>query len=408
MVDHPMPDSPTEAPAPGSSTIAEAAEPKTYLRFALAQRIEHAVFLSAFTILAVTGLAQKFATSPGGEFILGMLGGIETARIIHRTAAVVMMLESVYHILAVLYRVMVRRVSVSMMPVVEDLQHLVQDVLFYLGRKAEKARYGRYSYVEKAEYFALVWGTLIMAITGFMMWNPIATARFLPGEAIPAAKAAHGGEALLAVLAIVLWHFYHVHFRHLNLSMFTGRLSREEMEREHPAELEQIEAGQIPAPPPPEVIRRRETRYFPVAAAVALVMGIGFYQFVTFEQTAVTTIPPGEAAPAFSPQTPTPAPMLPPAATPSGVQEASWAGRFEGLFRDRCSTCHGFTSVAGLTLADYASALEGGDTGPGIVPGDPEGSLVVQVQSVGDHPGQLTAAELEEVIAWIRAGAPEN
>ncbi|HEX9676412.1 MAG TPA: cytochrome b/b6 domain-containing protein, partial [Anaerolineales bacterium] len=199
------------------------AEPSsTYPRFERSQRIEHAVFLTAFTILAVTGLAQKFATAPLGGAILGALGGIETARVIHRITAVVMMAESIYHLLAVLHRVLVRRLALSMLPALDDLKDLLRDLGFYLGLRQARSRPGRYSYVEKAEYFALVWGTLIMILTGFMMWNPIATANLLPGEAIPAAKSAHGNEALLAVLAIVLWHFYHVHIRHFNRSMFTG------------------------------------------------------------------------------------------------------------------------------------------------------------------------------------------
>ena len=90
--------------------------------------------------------------------------------------------------------------------------------------KVEPPQEARYTFGEKVEYWSVVWGTVIMAVTGFMMWNPISTLRFLPGEAIPAAKAAHGGEAVLAVLAIIIWHFYHVHIKTFNKSMFTGKL----------------------------------------------------------------------------------------------------------------------------------------------------------------------------------------
>lgn len=381
---------------------------KTYRRFDRSQRIEHNVFFIAFTILGITGLAQKFATSPGGDFLLRIMGGIETVRVIHRSAAIVLMAVAIYHILGLLYRVTVRRINLSIMPALKDFRDLMQDVLFYLGLRNTRARYGRYSYVEKAEYWAMVWGTLIMAVTGFMMWNPISSARFVPGEAIPAAKAAHGGEALLAVSAVILWHFYHVHIRHLNLSMFTGRLTREEMEHEHPAELEDIEAGRVKPEPSPEVIRRRETIYIPLAAVLALVMGFGLFGFVTFEQTAIETVPPGESVTAFLPLTPTPGPTLVPSPAAGEEQEISWAGRYDGLFRDRCSTCHGFTTVGGLSMASYELALEGGNNGPAIVPGDPEASLLVIVQSIGNHPGQLTPEELEEVISWIEGGAPES
>jgi mono/diheme cytochrome c family protein len=90
------------------------------------------------------------------------------------------------------------------------------------------------------------------------------------------------------------------------------------------------------------------------------------------------------------------------------VQPRSWRGQFEGLFRDRCGGCHGFTSVGGLSLAEYDSALQGGDSGPGITPGDPQASWLVTVQAQGGHPGQLTSDELARVIEWIEAGAPEQ
>lgn len=384
------------------------ASERSFPRFDRAQRAEHAVFLLAFTILAITGLSQKFAASLIGSAIIGLLGGIETTRIIHRITAVVMMAVSIYHVLGLLYRVLVRRVAPSMLPSSQDLKDLLQDVLFYLGRRAQRARFAHFSYVEKAEYLALVWGTVVMIVTGFLMWNPIASTQVLPGEAIPAAKAAHGGEALLAVLAILLWHFYHVHIRHLNLSMFTGRLSRREMEEEHPVELQAIESGQVAGQPTPVQIRRRETFYIPMAMLVAIGLGFGLFRFVTFEQTAIDTVPPGETAPVFVPLTPTPAPTLPPTATLEGVRLLSWTGRFEGLFRDRCGTCHGFTSLSGLSLATYQDALAGGNRGPAVVPGDPQASELVPMQSTGDHPGQLTDEELQQVIDWIEAGAPER
>jgi cytochrome b subunit of formate dehydrogenase/mono/diheme cytochrome c family protein len=381
---------------------------KTYRRFDRSQRIEHAVFLISFTILGITGLAQKFATSIGGEFLIRLMGGIETTRIIHHTAAIVLMAIAIYHILGLLYRVFVHRVKLSIMPKLQDFRDLMQDVLFYLGLRSSRARYGRYSYVEKAEYWALVWGTIIMAITGFMMWNPISSARLLPGETIPAAKAAHGGEALLAVSAIILWHFYHVHIRHLNMSMFTGWLTRKEMEHEHPTELDEIDAGLVPPDPAPEVIRKREAIYIPIAAVLALVMGFSLFAFVTFEDTAIKTVPPGESVAAFLPLTPTPAPTPVPSPTSDETLPASWVARYEGLLRDRCSTCHGFTTVGGLSLASYELALAGGNNGPALVPRDPEASLLVVVQSAGNHPGQLSPEELDDVIAWIEAGAPER
>ncbi len=116
---------------------------KTYRRFDRSQRIEHAIFLTAFTILGITGLAQKFSASSGGEFLIQLMGGIETTRIIHRSAAIVLMVVAIYHILGLLYRVTVRRVNLSIMPALKDFRDLLQDVLFYLGLRDTQARYGR-------------------------------------------------------------------------------------------------------------------------------------------------------------------------------------------------------------------------------------------------------------------------
>jgi mono/diheme cytochrome c family protein len=133
----------------------------------------------------------------------------------------------------------------------------------------------------------------------------------------------------------------------------------------------------------------------------------GLVAFVTFEQTSITTIPPGETAPIFVTRVPEPTPTLPPTPTAAEFLGESWTGGFDNLFRNRCGSCHGQTSVGGLSLASYQQALQGGSSGLAIVPGSPDESLLVTVQQAGGHPGQLTEAEIEQVIAWIEAGAPE-
>lgn len=389
----------------------EAKAEKVYVRFTLSQRIEHFVLLVSFSLLGITGLAQKYATTSGGEAVLSLLGGIEMSRLIHRASAVVLMAVSIYHIVAVLYRVIVLRSPLNMLPTPLDFKHLFQDVMYYLGRRAHKANYGRYNYAEKAEYLAVVWGTLIMAITGFMMWNPIGTTRFLPGEFIPAAKAAHSGEALLAVLAIILWHFYHVHIRHFNKSMFTGKMTEEEMKEEHPGELAILKTGKVAQRPAPQVLRRRQRIFFPIAAVMTLALSVGLYEFVTLEQTALATIPRGENVPIFVPITPTPLPTPLPTLTPTPGGElalGSWEEGIAGLLENRCGNCHGQNAFGNLSLETYAQALAGGSSGASIVPGDPFNSVLVQVQQAGGHPGQLAPEELEAIIAWIEAGAVEK
>lgn len=266
---------------------------RSYLRFTASDRIQHAVMVLSFIILAVTGLPQKYVylNSHFVDDAIELLGGIEAIRIQHRIAATVLMLVTVYHLVDVAYRVLVCRAGLSMMPRFQDAADAWRKVRYNLGLVAEPPRMDRFTWEEKLEYWSLVWGTVIMIGTGFMLWNPIATARFLDGEFLPAAQVVHGGEALLAILAVMVWHFYAVHLRQWNRSMFTGAMSEHEMEEEHPLDLERIKAGaQGPALDPGERERRRRW-FLPVAGVVTVVLLAGIYWFVTFEQTAITTLP---------------------------------------------------------------------------------------------------------------------
>jgi cytochrome b subunit of formate dehydrogenase/mono/diheme cytochrome c family protein len=402
--------------------------PRRYLRFRRPVRAEHILLLTSFTILAITGLVQKFAELGLSQAIVSALGGIENTRTIHHIAAVVLMLEAIFHLGTVSYRVLVRRTRLDMLPGLIDARRAWSAFLYNLGLRRHPPQEGRYTFAEKAEYFAVIWGTILMAITGFMMWNPISTTRFLPGQAIPAAKAAHGYEAILSVLAILIWHMYHVHLRRFNKSMFTGHLKEDEMIEEHPLELADIKAGLAERPVDPKAVARRRRVFFPIFAVVAVLLLAGVYAFVTFEQTAITTLPEPVDVPVYAPLTATPLPTRAPtatrAATPTTAPAASpvagatqsptsvastWMQDIAPILESRCATCHGAGGgMAGLDLASYAGALQGGASGPAVVPGDPEASVIIQRQQAGNHPGQLSPEELETVIAWILAGAPEN
>jgi hypothetical protein len=157
-----------------------------------------------------------------------------------------------------------------------------------------------------------------MAFTGFMLWNPILTSKLLPGEWIPVAKAAHGGEAILAVLAILTWHIYNVHLKTFNKSMFTGKMSKHEMAEEHALELELIEKGQARYQAPPELQQRRRRAFLPAAVTMSAVLLFAVYFFVSAETTAISTVPPnGDRQQVFVPRTFTPtATRMPPTRTP--------------------------------------------------------------------------------------------
>jgi len=267
--------------------------PPSYSRFTRSDRVQHVVMLVSFLVLAVTGLPQKYIylNNPYLDDLIDLMGGLEAVRVVHRWAATALMLVTVYHLLSVAQRVLVRRVALSMLPRYQDALDAWRSVRYNLGLAGQRPRMDRFTWEEKLEYWSLIWGTVVMIVTGFMLWNPIATARLLPGQWIPAAQVVHGGEALLAILAVLVWHFYAVHLRQFNRSMFTGRMSEEEMEHEHPLELERIKAGTSQPALDPALRARRQRIFLPVAGVVAALLLAGIYWFVTFEQTAITTLP---------------------------------------------------------------------------------------------------------------------
>jgi cytochrome b subunit of formate dehydrogenase len=383
-------------------------EVQKYLRFSISDRIEHWVQMVSFATLGMTGLAQKFSSSPISIWFIALLGGIETIRIIHRIASIGLMLGTIYHLGTAGYKYYVKRSRITMLPNLNDIKAAWGFFLHNLRLRKKKPQQGRYTFDEKFEYWAFVWGTLVMGLTGFILWNPIITAKYLPGIVIPAAKAAHSGEALLAVLAIIIWHFYNVHIKHINKSMFTGYLTEHEMLEEHPLELADIKAGIAKIPQDPEEVYKRKRIFFPVYAVVAYFMIIGVYFFVAGEETAIATSIDAEEVEIFVPLTPTPLPTLVPTPTPEPDAGKSWEAGIEALMIDRCGTCHAATVLGGLDLSTYQSAIAGGSTVSAIIPGDIEGSYLIQVQNEGDHPGQFSEVELDLVKSWIESGAPEQ
>ena len=371
----------------------------TYQRFPLARRIEHLIMLLSFGLLGLTGLPQKYPLADISVWFVNLLGGIENLRAVHHVSATVMMLGTAWHIVLAGYKVFVLREKMSMLPSLQDVKDGWQALMHNIGLAKKFPQMGRYTFEEKLEYWAFVWGAIVMGLTGFLMWNPITAAKILPGDWIPAAKAAHGGEAVLAVLAIIIWHMYGVHIRSFNKSMWTGEMGEKEMLHEHPLELADIKAGLVNRPVEQQVLRKRKMIYYPVAGLLTIVMLAGVYGFVNTEETALTTIPPQPTQiSVYVPLTPTPIP------TPEPVEFTS----VPALLQEKCATCHGPLEAGGLNVSTYADLMEGGESGPVVVPGDGANSLLVTLQQKGGHPGQLTDDEIKAVQEWVDTGALEE
>ncbi|MFN8564867.1 MAG: cytochrome b/b6 domain-containing protein [Anaerolineae bacterium] len=378
---------------------------RRFLRFTRAYRAEHWLLVLVFTTLAITGLVQKFAQNEISFALINALGGIEHVRIIHRIAATTLILETIYHIGRIGYNLIVRHFKPDLMLGLDDLRNIVRAIQYNLGRREQRPQQGRYTFEEKFEYIALVWGTIVMIVTGFVLWKPIAVTETLPGEFVPAAKAVHSGEALLAVLAIIVWHMYHVHIRRFNKSMFTGSLSEEEMREEHPLELAERAEESEAAPRRDRWYGWRRRLFLGVYGGVAVVAVLLLAIFVTSQHTAIETQPPPvEEVHAF-------APALAPTTVPASFDSpmTSWDDGVGALLEVKCAFCHGGTTpLSNLDLSSYDTALLGGTTLPAITPSDPENSGVIMHLVTTDHPVEFTPDELVKLTLWVQNGAPRQ
>lgn len=304
-------------------------KPRSFKRFSPIQRFEHLVLIVAFLGLIVTGLPQKYADKEWARTLISLMDGVESARVAHRAFAILLLIETIYHLVSIGFKRFVLGQSGSMIPSRRDLRDAWDWLRFNLRINRERPKMPYYNFAEKLDYWIVFIGVIIMAITGLIMWNPIAVSDVLPGEIIPAARRAHGGEAIFLLLAILTWHLYGVLIKQFNLSMFTGRLSEKQMQQEHAAVLES--EGE-PARFTKDVIQQRRQRFYPVAVVLVIVLIGGLTWFLTSEDTALETVPRQEVR-LFAPEI----------SLDEGnaqVGEALWGTL-------RCARCHG-ENAAGI------------------------------------------------------------
>lgn len=215
-----------------------------FIRFSVSQRMEHLVQIVAFVALVATGVPQKFHDAGWANWMMTGFGGIDMTRSIHHFFAAVMVIECVYHFGAVLHGLNKKRTWPAMLPAPKDIVDAIGTLKYFMGLAKEEPKFDRFDYRQKLEYWSLVWGTVVMVLTGMVLLFPAQVTAWIPGDWVPAAKAAHGGEALLAFLSILVWHMYWAHFRPgsfpFDKSIFTGKISKERMIEEHPLEYERL------------------------------------------------------------------------------------------------------------------------------------------------------------------------
>ena len=217
-------------------------------RFTRRHILNHWVMILSFIGLVVTGMPQKFADQAWAKGVVMIIGGVERVRWIHHLLGTIMALQLVWHVIEGFWLHLVRRLPMPMVPRLKDVTDFRDQVRFNLGVADQPPAMGRYTFAEKLEYLALVWGTAVMVLTGLLLLYPVRWSALFPGEWILAAKAAHGGEAILAFLSILTWHVYFVHIRHWNTAIFNGKLDVEAYAEEHPLELRRLRRGEQATP----------------------------------------------------------------------------------------------------------------------------------------------------------------
>ncbi|MGE5112726.1 MAG: formate dehydrogenase subunit gamma [Acidobacteriaceae bacterium] len=270
-----MPSEVTVSPAAesshGPSAQGRTTDQREFVRFSRKNRALHACMVVSFLSLSLTGLTLKFSYTNWAVWLSRLMGGFETAGYIHRTAALIIFGTFITHLTDLYRQKKERQISwktlifgpASMVPNREDLREFIATMKWFVGR-GPRPEYGRWTYWEKFDYFAVFWGVFIIGSTGLTLWFPIFFTRFIPGAFINVATIIHSDEALLATGFIFTVHFFNTHLRPekfpMDTTVFTGRMSLAELKRDKPREYAELVASgrleQNLAEPHPEIVVR--------------------------------------------------------------------------------------------------------------------------------------------------------
>lgn len=171
-------------------------------------------------------------------------GNIDCVRACHRISAAILIAVSLYHVLYTFLSRQGRREFIHLLPKLKDVQDVLQNSLYFLGLSKKRPQFDRYTYYEKFDYWAVYWGCVIMIGTGLALWFPQLFGQHVPWLTYELAAEIHADEAILAALALFVWHFYNVHFQPSRfpgtMLWWHGKMSKEEMLHDHPLEYEKI------------------------------------------------------------------------------------------------------------------------------------------------------------------------
>ncbi|KRT74826.1 MAG: hypothetical protein XU12_C0001G0017 [Deltaproteobacteria bacterium CSP1-8] len=221
-------------------------EGEMFQRFNRNFRFQHIVMFTSVILLIITGMPIKFPDFVLSRFLVNLWGGFHNSTIVHRIGAGMLIYFMVHHLFYTVLSRQGRRDFVLLIPTPKDARDLVQNIRHFLGKVPEKPRFGRFSYIEKFDYWAVYWGCVIMIGSGLFLWGESIALKYFPKYILDVAHEMHSDEAMLATLAIVIWHFYNVHFNPDRfpgtLMWWHGEISEHEMKEEHPLEYEEMMA----------------------------------------------------------------------------------------------------------------------------------------------------------------------
>ena len=229
------------------------------VRFKPAEVLQHALLMLSFTTLVITGFALRFPDAWWVK-ILEWMGINEVLRgLIHRGAAVVLIATSTFNLYYIIATKRGRHLLKQIMIKLQDIPEIIQTLKYYLGLSKRKPQYEEFDYTEKVEYWSLVWGNIVMGVTGIILWFPTLVTGFAQSWTVRAAELIHYYEAILATLAILIFHLFFVIFHPeqypMNLSWLTGKMSLKAAIRKHPKWIERLFREKEDVELLPEVIR---------------------------------------------------------------------------------------------------------------------------------------------------------
>jgi cytochrome b subunit of formate dehydrogenase len=250
--------------APGTPTV------RHIRRFDRPTRALHVVIMVTFLLLAATGMPILFSDAAWGRALAMLFGGFTGAGLVHRAAGAVLLGAVAWHVGNVGWRAFVRGERgvfwgpTSMTPQWRDVVQFWQQLKWFFGR-GPYPKYEHFTYWEKFDYWAVLWGTAIMGAAGLILWFPELAAAFLPGWMFNVALFVHGAEATLAIGFIFVVHFFNGHLRPnkfpMDLVIFTGSVTEDELRHERAGQYERLarsgQLGPLSVPPPTAAQRRR-------------------------------------------------------------------------------------------------------------------------------------------------------